>query len=110
MEQYKIIKDKAFEDDVETTTSYIIHTLKNPSAALSLANEIRIAIEQRSKMPKAFKPYTILGNDKKKVYKIKVQNFYAFYYVDEKEKTMNFVAFIYARMNATNILDKIQKV
>lgn len=109
LEKYKIVKGKTFELDAKNVSLYISNILKNPDAAVALFAEVDKAIEIRSKMPKAFKPYVFDKKTNKAIYYIKVENFYAFYYIDDKKKLMKFTAFLYARMKVSNILKLIKK-
>ena len=108
MVRYNIKRMESFEKNVKEIFSYISNNLKNPNAALALANLINKAVEQRAKMPKAYKPYTSLGKNKK-IYHIKIQNFYSFYYIIESKKQMKLFTFMFSRMSVANIIDKLDE-
>ena len=78
---YKIEYLPSALDDLKEIIGYIAHTLQNQKAAenLLLIHEYR---------------------------KLLVKNYFIFYWVDEKEKTITIARVIYARRNIGNLLEK----
>lgn len=109
MEQYNPFYSERFKEDFRETLSYITFNLKNPNAAFALEKEVISETETRGKLAKAFKPYLYDKKNKRYLYYVKIRNFYAFYYIDEKKKIMRYVALTYARMSVANIIDKLEE-
>lgn len=103
MQKYSPMYSKRFKTDLDRTCSYISHILKNSDAAIALLEEVYRETENRGKLAKAFKPYAY-DKDNIPLYYVKIQNFYAFYQIDEKNKKMEYMTFIYARMDVSKVL------
>lgn len=105
LEKYNIVYTRNFYVDISEVVWYIENVLKNSSAAESLIDNVKEAIEKRAMMPTSFKSYGVTKKDNLKRYYVKIRNFYAFYVVKEKEKLMEFRQFIYARSNVAQRLE-----
>lgn len=95
LEYYNVKYTDVFNKRLKETIYYISEKIGNKSVANALLDNVKKAIVERSKSPKIDKPYKKL--DGKNVYKIKIRNFYVFYILNEKEKNMNCITFVYAR-------------
>ena len=70
-----------FEDDLSEIVDYITFTLKNPTAAERLINDIEKAINNRLFCAESFEPFYSSRERKHPYYKISVRNFTVFYVV-----------------------------
>ena len=92
------VMPKAREDMVEIA-KYISHTLKNPTGARKLANELREAALRLVVMPYRNALYTPLRSLENEYRRVKVQNYFLFYSVDEEKHRVTIYRIIYARRN-----------
>ncbi len=86
-----------FYHDLLGTISYIGDVLMNPNAANKLLEDIEDAILKRSENPTIFAPYRPQCELKKTYYKIKVNNYFIFYSVENG--IMEISRLIYSRRN-----------
>ena len=83
-------------DDMRDIILYISHTLCNPEAANKLANEMVDAANRLAEFPyihTVFHPIKPLEHEYRMLY---VHNYTMFYWVNEKEKQVNFYRVIYS--------------
>lgn len=104
MEKYEVIIDAEAEKDLVEILTYITETLKEPHAAIRIFNSIREQILSLDHMPNrhaviAEEPYAALG-----VRIIPVENYLAFYYVDEQSKAVHVFRILYNRREWKNLL------
>ena len=97
MTEYKIVIEQTAENDLLGILSYISDTLHEPSIAMKIYGLIKKEILTLNRMPFRFEvvneePYRSMG-----VRRIPVENYTAFYIVDENEKTVHIFRIIYNR-------------
>jgi len=92
------------EDDILATASYIANELKNPIAANNLLDDIE-KYEKILEDTPAIYPFV---HDKhlagKGIKYVIIKNFLLFYTIDEKNKIINVIRFLYGRRDWKNIL------
>lgn len=104
MTEYKIVIEKTAEKDLVGILSYISYTLHEPNIAIKVYSTIKKEILSLNKMPFRHaviseEPYNSMG-----VRKIPVENYVAFYVVDENEKTVHIFRVLYKRREWQNLL------
>lgn len=97
MTEYKIVIEQTAENDLVGILSYISDTLHEPSIAMKIYGLIKKEILTLNRMPFRFEvvneePYRSMG-----VRRIPVENYTAFYIVDENEKTVHIFRILYNR-------------
>ena len=92
------------EEDILNTVKYIAGVLKAPAAANNLLDEIERHEEILENTPNIypFVPDRFLAQRGLKFTRIK--NYLIFYIIDEEEKIVNIIRFLYARRDWKNIL------
>ena len=78
--KYRLRYRPLFEPDLVQSGSYITNVLKNPAAAVKLANDAETAVLERLNNPVVFEPYPSVKKRKYPYYQIYVRN-YVIYYV-----------------------------
>lgn len=95
---YKLIFAPSFENDIDKTFEYISKNLNAPQAAKKLMADIdrkfSFAAENPYMYPLCFGQLSLLGYRK-----IVIKNYVAVYFIDENEKTVNFLNLFYGRQN-----------
>ncbi|HEM4925530.1 TPA: type II toxin-antitoxin system RelE/ParE family toxin [Streptococcus suis] len=99
---YKLSFLPLFEQDLIDITDYIANTLKNPSAAHRLVDDIELAILKRLESPLAFAPYQTSKLREHPYYRINVRNFSIFYIVIGD--TMEVRRLLYSKRNVDEFL------
>ena len=97
MIEYKIVIEETAKNDLVGIISYIRDTLHEPNIALKLYGSIKKKILTLNKMPLGYaivneEPYRSMS-----VRKIPVENYTAFYIVDEEGKTVHIFRILYNR-------------
>ena len=97
MTEYKIVIEQTAENDLLGILSYISDTLHEPSIAMKIYGLIKKEILNLNRIPFRFEvvneePYRSMG-----VRRIPVENYTAFYIVDENEKTVHIFRILYNR-------------
>lgn len=97
MTEYKIVIEQTAENDLVGILSYISDTLHEPSIAMKIYGLIKKEILTLNRMPFRFEvvneePYRSIG-----VRRIPIENYTAFYIVDENEKTVHIFRILYNR-------------
>ena len=97
MTEYKIVIEQTAENDLLGILSYISDTLHEPSIAMKIYGLIKKEILTLNRMPFRFEvvneePYRSMG-----VRRIPVENYTAFYIVDENENTVHIFRILYNR-------------
>lgn len=88
--------------DVALVIEYISSVLFNPQAAVKLRKEIDKAIESIKIFPDGFPLFDTENKTQFIYHKVKVKNYYIFYYIDNNNKTIVFSRFIYCKMNLSD--------
>ena len=107
-ELHKLIVVPEAQRDIREILLYIVSELAAPQAALALNKELRQGIESLSFMPKRVKtieeqPWRELG-----VRKIRVRNYYIYFWIDDERKIVKVIAVISTRMDQEQQLKKRQ--
>lgn len=97
MTEYKIVIEETAEKDLVGILSYISDTLHEPNTALKIYSSIKNEILTLEKLPFRYalvngEPYRSMG-----VRRISVENYTAFYVVDEDRKTVHIFRILYNR-------------
>lgn len=97
MTEYKIVIEETAENDLVGILSYISDTLHEPGIAIKIYRSIKKEVLTLNKMPFRYavvneEPYSSMG-----VRRIPVENYTAFYIVDENEKTVHIFRILYNR-------------
>ena len=97
MTEYKIVIEETAENDLVGILSYISDTLHEPNTAMKIYASIKKEILTLNQMPLRYalvneEPYRSMG-----VRRIPVENYTAFYVVDENEKTVHIFRILYNR-------------
>ena len=97
MTEYTIVIEETAENDLVGILSYISNTLHEPNTAFKIYNLIKKEVLSLDKMPFRFavvneEPYRSMG-----IRRIPVENYTAFYIVDENEKTVHIFRILYNR-------------
>ena len=79
--EYKLEILPLFEEDLNEIVDYILHRLKNVTAATNFVDEVENAIYERLNLPESFEPYQSAKDREHLYYRIRVKNFTIFYVV-----------------------------
>lgn len=104
MTEYKIVIEKTAENDLFEIFSYISDTLHEPDTAFRVYSSIKKEITTLNKMPFRYavlndEPYRSIG-----VRGILIENYIAFYLVDDNKKTVHIFRVVYNRREWKYIL------
>lgn len=104
MTTYKIVIERTAENDLNDILSHISNTLHEPTIAKKLYNEIKEKFSNLKNMPHRHKivneePYRSLG-----IRMLLIENYIAFYVVDEEHKTVHIFRILYNRRDWQQIL------
>lgn len=91
-----------FENDLAEIVEYISFTLKNPTAAERLVDDVERAINNRLFCAESFEPFYSSKERKYPYYKISVRNFTVFYVVIDN--VMEVRRILYNRRNFNNLI------
>lgn len=89
----------AAKNDMLEIIKYISDELKNPNAALKLADEFIESAEKLCEFPYANNVYIPIKQLNAEYRRIIVKNYLMFYTVNEKNKTITIMRIIYAKRN-----------
>ena len=101
---YRLHITKSAERDMDDAADYIEFSLMNPIAADHLFDLIEEKLSPLSSNPKM---YPVVDEPVFRVWGIRfvvVNNYLAFYTIDESEKIVHIVRFLYGKRNWTHIL------
>ena len=104
MDNYKIIVGKYAKKDLIDIYDYISNTLCNNKAAVRLLNKINDKFEEIKIFPKSA---PLINNEyvkNKNIRKLLIDNYIAFYEIDEINLEINIIRVIYGLMNYIDIL------
>jgi toxin ParE1/3/4 len=92
------------DEEITSVIEYIVNVLKVPMAADNLVDAIEKQTKTLQEMPYIypFVPDDFLASKGLKF--VKVKNYRLFYIIDEEEKTVNVIRFLYGRMDWKNRL------
>ncbi len=97
MTEYKIVIEETAENDLISILNYISDTLHEPNIAIRIYGSIKKEILSLNKMPNRYavvneEPYRSMG-----VRRIPVENYTAFYIVDERQNVVHILRILYNR-------------
>jgi len=92
------------EEDILSTVRYIANVLKAPMAANNLLDEIEKYEEILENTPNIYPFVSDEYLAKKGLRFVMVKNYIMFYTINEDEKTVNVIRFLYGRRDWNNIL------
>ena len=98
------------EEEILDTVKYISNELKAPIAANNLLDEIDRHEENLSEIPNIYPnvPDKYLASKGLKI--IKIKNHLMFFTIDENEKIVNVIRFMYGRRDWKNILSNSEEI
>ena len=102
---YKLEYLPVARQDMVEIARYISRELGNPAAAERLATELIEAGESIPSFPYANPAYIPIRPLKHEYRKLLVQNYFIFYWVDEKSKVVTVARIIYARRDYDRLLE-----
>ena len=92
-------------EDLKEIVTYIAHTLGNPLAAEKLSKEILSQINNLVTFPYQCPVYRTLYPLSHEFRRLRVKNYFIFYWVEEKNQQVIIARVIYARRNVQNLLN-----
>ena len=104
MEKYKVVIEPVARKDMHDIFYYISESLKEPRTAKRIYLSIREKILSLDFQPYRYKvvdeePYSLRG-----IRTIPVENYLAFFYIDESDKTVHIMRIMYKRRSWKNLL------
>jgi len=104
---YNLIFSKIADEDIDSCYNYIVDKLESPKSAENLMKELYEKLNHIKENP-YFRP---LVHDKLLaslgVRSIKVKNYLLFYNVEEDDKNINVITFMYSKRDWINIVKKL---
>jgi plasmid stabilization system protein ParE len=97
------ITEKAMQD-INEAADHIEFILMNPEAADNLIEAVETEINKLVSMPERHKIVNDPVLETWEIRMIDINNYLAFYTIDEKEKTVNIIRFLYGKRNWITIL------
>ena len=101
---YKVHISKPAKLDIKNAIKYIVNVLKNPTAANHLLQKAETGIASLSIMPQR----CALANDSVLsswgIRSLMIENYIAFYQIDETTQTVHILRFLYKKSDWKNIL------
>lgn len=92
-------------EDLKGIASYIAYTLSNPIAAEKLSKEILSQIDNLTNFPYQWPVYHALYPLSHEFRRLRVKNYFVFYWVEEEKREVTIARVIYARRNLQNLMD-----
>lgn len=103
--KYKILISSRATDDITSALNYIGNTLLNPQAADDLQTKIEHDIRSLASMPKR---YPLIDDPLLASWGLRfmmINNYIAFFTVDDDNKTVNIIRFMYGKRNWRRLLE-----
>ncbi len=100
---YKIFVTQNFELDLDAALSYSSDKLMNPVAAKNLLQLTEKAVSQIGENPTLYALYHDERLSKKGYHFVTVKNYLIFYRIDENEKVVHILRFLYGKQNVSDI-------
>lgn len=107
MDKYKIKLTKQATENLQIIRDYISIELKAPDAAKNMLKILKKKIFSLETMPQRIKcvnekPWHDLG-----FRKVKVKNYYIYFWIDENKRTIQINAIIYIKRDKNNLLEQL---
>lgn len=100
---YKVVFSSIFEDDLDISLEYISRKLYNPGAAQRLLDKISDMVSLLEESPLTFPLYHDDELAKQGLRYVVISNYLLFYKVDEREKAVIFLRFIFGDRNIASL-------
>lgn len=104
MEDFKVVIEEAAEKDLFSILAYISETLHEPAAALRIYLAIREAVSGLDHRPFRFQVVEDEEYAARGLRKLLVENYIAFYVVDESANMVHVLRILYNRREWQNLL------
>lgn len=104
LEKYKVVFEPRAVNDLNEIVKYISYTLKEPEIAKRIYNSIKKHLLSLESMPYCHK---LLDDElfrNMEIRKIPVENYTAFYFVNEKSKSVHIFRILHNRREWKNLL------
>lgn len=104
MEKYNVIIEYPATEDLNDILSYITYNLKEPAIAKRIYASIKVKVKTLELMPNR---HPVIQEDKYRkldIRKMPVENYTAFYTVDESTKTVHILRILYNRRYWKNLI------
>lgn len=101
---YQVYITSTSEHDIMRAADYIEFTLKNPDATDNLLDAATERIDSLADLPQKFHPAEDPILASWGIRFVKINNYLAFYTIDEEKQTVIIVRFLYQKSNWTSIL------
>ena len=107
MRQYRIYITEQAEGHLCSIKNYYIQQLNSPEMAINTLNLLRSGIKKLEFMPSRIKridetPWRELGYRK-----LKINNYYIYYWINDKKSEVHVIAVIYTKMDQQGQLSKL---
>lgn len=102
---YKIEFLPIAKKDIDDIIYYISHNLKNITASKKLRDLFLSSLDNIIKFPYGCSVCQLDGNLKHEYRSYRVKNFFMFYIVDEKQKSIIIVRVLYQKLDINTILE-----
>ena len=102
--EYDFELTETAESDIDATYEYIAEILGNPDAASDLADEMETQVDKICKRPETGK---LVENDflrRNDVRRFLVKNYIAYYIIDDENKKIIILRFVYSGRNQDKII------
>jgi addiction module RelE/StbE family toxin len=102
--KYSIIIEKYAQKDLESIYNYICNNLVNKEAAIKLLNKIKEKFDSITLFPKSA---PLINNNyvkNKNIRKLLIDNYIAFYEVDDVNKEIRIIRIMYGMQNFIDVL------
>lgn len=103
---FEVVYTKPAEEDLFSIIEYISQVLKSPKVANNFLNEIEKKTELLAENPFIF---SLVKDEFLSQHKIRytlVKNYFVFYTIEEKAKTVSIIRIMYARRDWINLLKR----
>lgn len=107
MDDYKVIVTNHALYSIAEIRDYIAFELSNPTAAVDHLHLFRSEIKKLSSMPDRYKPIDEQPWHDEGVRKVKVKNYYIYYWISEKEHTVYVTDVIYTGSDQPKWLEQM---
>ncbi|WP_184745465.1 type II toxin-antitoxin system RelE/ParE family toxin [Spirochaeta isovalerica] len=104
MHKYSVEVSDTAQSDIKGIVSYINLELKNPLSAKKLAVKFRKSILSLEEMPKRFNLLKDEMLSRNGIRKMAIDNYLAFYIVDDNKKIVSIIRVLYSRRDWEEII------
>ena len=101
---YKLIKTDSYQRDLDGAVGYIVLSLVNKTAAVSLLNAVEEIYGDLERMPLMYGSCDDPHLRDLKYHKVVIKNYVMVYKVDEDEKTVNILRFFHGRQDYEKLI------